>query len=148
MAIWNSANSHFLKVNIRNTRIANMFKINNKDTRTTQWMLFLCLYCQFWQYLTPSSYVSISLGTKEADSRLREQQDFFSCHNFEYISNHISNRVFLLLALSNICLLGLSVLYFNRFQSKMNSAFIHLQKGFWQIEYFHEMEWTTPSQSF
>ena len=148
MAIWNSANSHFLKVNIRNTRIANMFKINNKDTRTTQRMLFLCLYCQFWQYLTPSSYVPISLGTKEADSRLREQRDFYSCHNFEYISNHISNRVFLLLTLSDICLLGLSVLYFNRFQIKMNSAFIHLQKGFWQIEYFHEMEWTTPSQSF
>ena len=30
-----------------------MFKINNKDTRTTSQMSFWCLYCQLWTYLTP-----------------------------------------------------------------------------------------------
>ena len=130
MAIWNSANSHFLKVNIRNTRIANMFKINNKDTRTTQRMLFLCLYCQFWQYLTPSSNVPISLGTNEANSRLREQRDLYSSHNSEYVSNQISNRVFLLLTLSIICLLGLSVLYLIVFRLRwIPHSFIY-RKGF------------------
>ena len=34
MEISSSASSYFLKVNI-NTRISNMFKMNNKDTRTT-----------------------------------------------------------------------------------------------------------------
>ena len=34
MEISNSASSYFLKVNIRNTRILNMFKINNKGART------------------------------------------------------------------------------------------------------------------
>ena len=115
MEIWNSANSYFLKVNLRNTKISNMFKINNKDARTTQRVLFLCLYCQFWEYLTRSSNVPISLETNEVTLRLREQWDIYSCRNFEHVSNHISNWVFLLLTLSIICLLGSSVLYFNRF---------------------------------
>ena len=34
MEISSSASSYFLKVNIRNTRISNMFRMNNKDTRT------------------------------------------------------------------------------------------------------------------
>ena len=35
MKVSNSANPYFLKVNMRNTRISSMFKINNKDARTT-----------------------------------------------------------------------------------------------------------------
>ena len=36
-----------------------MFKVNNKDTRTTPLTSFWCLYCQFWTYFTPCSCVSI-----------------------------------------------------------------------------------------
>ena len=57
MEISNSASSYFLKVNIRNTKISNMFKINNKD------LLLLCLYCQFRESLTPSFNALVSLGT-------------------------------------------------------------------------------------
>ena len=35
MKISKSASSYFLKVNLRNTRVSNIFKINNKDIRTT-----------------------------------------------------------------------------------------------------------------
>ena len=59
--------------------------------------------------------VNVCWKLVEATLRLREQRDLYSRHNFEHVSNHISNPVFLLLALSIICLLGLSVLYFIRF---------------------------------
>ena len=36
-----------------------MFKVNNKDTRTTPLASFWCLYCQLWTYFTSSSSVSI-----------------------------------------------------------------------------------------
>ena len=36
-----------------------MFKVNNKDTRTTPLTPFWCLYCQFWTYFTPCSCVSL-----------------------------------------------------------------------------------------
>ena len=36
-----------------------MFKVNNKDTRTTPMAFFWCLYCQFWTYFTPCSSASI-----------------------------------------------------------------------------------------
>ena len=35
-----------------------MFKVNNKDTRTTPLASFWCLYCWFWTYFTPCSSVS------------------------------------------------------------------------------------------
>ena len=36
-----------------------MFKVNNKETRTTPMALFWCLYCYLWTYFTPCSSVSI-----------------------------------------------------------------------------------------
>ena len=36
-----------------------MFKVNNKDTRTTPMAFFWCLYCQLWTYFTPCSSASI-----------------------------------------------------------------------------------------
>ena len=39
--------------------VRNMFKVNNKDTRTTSVTSFWCLYCQFWTYFTPFFSVSI-----------------------------------------------------------------------------------------
>ena len=36
-----------------------MFKVNNKDTRTTPFASFWCLYCQLWTYFTLCSSVSI-----------------------------------------------------------------------------------------
>ena len=36
-----------------------MFKVNNKDTRTTPLAAFWCLSCQIWTYFTPCSSVSI-----------------------------------------------------------------------------------------
>ena len=36
-----------------------MFKVNNKDTRTTPIVSFWYLYCQLWTYFTPFSGVSI-----------------------------------------------------------------------------------------
>ena len=80
--------------------------------------------------------VNVCRKPVEGNLRLREQRDLYSRHNFEDVSNHISNAVFLLLTLGVICLLVLSVLYFNRFQIKMNSTFIHLQKRLWQIRIF------------
>ena len=40
-------------------KVWNMFKGNNKDTRTTSMVLFWCLYCQLSTYFTPFSSVSI-----------------------------------------------------------------------------------------
>ena len=67
-------------------------------------MLFLCLYCQFWEFLTPPSksllvleQANVCLKPVEATSRLREQRDLYSRHNFEHVSNHISYPLFLLL---------------------------------------------------
>ena len=37
----------------------NIFKVNNKDTRTTSLSSFWCLYCYLWTYFSPSSSVSI-----------------------------------------------------------------------------------------
>ena len=37
----------------------NMFRVNNKDTRTTPLASFWCLYCLLWTYFTPCSNVSI-----------------------------------------------------------------------------------------
>ena len=37
-----------------------MFKVNNKDTRTTPMVTFWCLYCYFWRYFTPCSSVTIA----------------------------------------------------------------------------------------
>ena len=36
-----------------------MFKVNNKNTRTTSLKSFLCFYCYLWTYLPPFSSVSI-----------------------------------------------------------------------------------------
>ena len=36
----------------------NMFKVNNKDIRTTLLASFWCLYCYLWTYFTPCSSVS------------------------------------------------------------------------------------------
>ena len=36
-----------------------MFKVNNKDTRTTSMTSFWCLYCYLWTYFTSCSSVSI-----------------------------------------------------------------------------------------
>ena len=36
-----------------------MFKVNNKDTRTTSSTSFWCLYCYLWTYFTTCSSVSI-----------------------------------------------------------------------------------------
>ena len=36
-----------------------MFKVNNKDTRTTSMTSFWCFYCELWTYSTPCSSVSI-----------------------------------------------------------------------------------------
>ena len=38
----------------------NMFKVNNKDTRTTSLKSFWCLYCQLWTNFTHCSGVSIA----------------------------------------------------------------------------------------
>ena len=38
--------------------VRSMFKVNNKDTRTTSVTSFWCLYCQFWTYFTPFFSVS------------------------------------------------------------------------------------------
>ena len=35
-----------------------MFKVKNKDTRTTSMVSFWCLYCSLWTYFTPRSSVS------------------------------------------------------------------------------------------
>ena len=37
----------------------NLFKINNKNTRTTSGRSFWCLYCWFWKYFTGRSGVFI-----------------------------------------------------------------------------------------
>ena len=36
-----------------------MFKVNNKNSRTTSLKSFLCFYCYLWTYLPPFSSVSI-----------------------------------------------------------------------------------------
>ena len=36
-----------------------MFKLNNKNTRTTSLKSFQCFYCYLWTYLPPFSSVSI-----------------------------------------------------------------------------------------
>ena len=36
-----------------------MFKVNNKDTRTTSLTSFWCLYCLLWTYFTPFCSASI-----------------------------------------------------------------------------------------
>ena len=36
-----------------------MFKVNNKDTRTTPLVSLRCLYCELLTYFTPCSSVSI-----------------------------------------------------------------------------------------
>ena len=38
----------------------NIFKINNKITRTTSLTLFWCFYCSLWTYFTPFSKASIA----------------------------------------------------------------------------------------
>ena len=38
----------------------NIFKVNNKDTRTTPLASFWCLYSKLWTYFTPFSMVSIA----------------------------------------------------------------------------------------
>ena len=48
-----------LKINKRNTKMWNMFKVNDKDTRTTPMPSFWCLYRSLWIYFTPCSSVSI-----------------------------------------------------------------------------------------
>ena len=40
-------------------KVWNMFKGNNKDTRTALLTSSWCLYCQIWTYVTPFSSVSI-----------------------------------------------------------------------------------------
>ena len=40
-------------------KVWNMFKVSNKDNRTTPMASFWCLYCQLWTYFTPCSSVSI-----------------------------------------------------------------------------------------
>ena len=37
-----------------------MFKVNNKNNRTTSLTLLWCFYCQLWSYFTPFSSVSIA----------------------------------------------------------------------------------------
>ena len=37
----------------------NMFKVNNKDIKTTPMASFWCLYCKLWTYFTPCSSVSM-----------------------------------------------------------------------------------------
>ena len=37
----------------------NVFKVNNKDARTTPMAFLRCLYCLLWTYFTPCSSVSI-----------------------------------------------------------------------------------------
>ena len=41
-------------------KVWNMFKVNNKDTKTTSVMSLKCFYCQLWTYITPLSIVSIA----------------------------------------------------------------------------------------
>ena len=38
-----------------------MFKIDNKNTRTTSMMSFWCFHYKLWTYLTPFSTVSIAV---------------------------------------------------------------------------------------
>ena len=47
------------KVNNRNDETRNIFKVNNKHTRTTPFGSFWFLYCQLKTYFTPCSSVSI-----------------------------------------------------------------------------------------
>ena len=51
------ASSDLFKVNYRNSRkkLRNMFKVNDKDTRTMSMTSFWCFYCWIRTYFTPSS---------------------------------------------------------------------------------------------
>ena len=40
-------------------KVWNMFKVNDKNTRTTSLTFFCCFYCSLWTYFTPFSSVSI-----------------------------------------------------------------------------------------
>ena len=53
-------NIYLLKVDNRNTRINvwNMFKVNDKDIRTTSMSSFWCLHYLLWTYFTPFTCVS------------------------------------------------------------------------------------------
>ena len=52
---------YLVKVTNRNTRIKvwNMFKVNNKNTKTTPMASFWCFYWELWTYFTPCSSVFI-----------------------------------------------------------------------------------------
>ena len=57
---FNLVGIYLLKVNTRNTRtnVWHMFKVNNKDTRTTPLAPFRWLHCYLWTYFT-HCYLSI-----------------------------------------------------------------------------------------
>ena len=57
-----SANIYLFKVSNRNTRkkMWNMFKVNNKNIRTTSVTSFWCFFCWLLTYFTPFPSVSIN----------------------------------------------------------------------------------------
>ena len=61
----NSIQSQLIIICSKSTRktlekVWNMFKVNNKNTRTASLMSFWWFYYQFWTYFTPFSSVSIA----------------------------------------------------------------------------------------
>ena len=42
----------------------NIFKVNNKDTRTTSMASLSCFYCQLWTYFTPCVFLLLTLNMK------------------------------------------------------------------------------------
>ena len=48
-------------------QVVNMFKVNNKDTRTTPLPSFWCLYCWLWTYFTPCSVSIFNFEQVNAD---------------------------------------------------------------------------------
>ena len=78
-----------------------MFKVNNKNTRTTLLKLFWCFYCQLWIYFTCPSSVFIVELEKVNDSYqpdlliIKESKTEISCQQ-TYLSNHPSKQLILL----------------------------------------------------
>ena len=78
-----------------------MFKVNNKNTRTTLLTLFWCFYCQLWIYFTCFSSVFVVEFEQVNDSKehdlliIKESKTEISCQQ-TYLSNHSSKQLFLL----------------------------------------------------
>ena len=92
------ASSDLLKVKNRNSRkkLWNMFKVNDKDTRTISMTSLWCFYCWLRTYFTPSSSVYCWLWTIIFWLKLNDQWKLFKVDTYGTKTRCLQQKVSIL----------------------------------------------------